>query len=195
MRVCLAAADSPKRARWAARSARLATSSLGEALVSLTTTECCCYYYSSLVSCEVRQQDAQQVVGAGQRSSGGAARRLADHPSVGMRSRSRSWLERFRWSWRATKFMTKEGTQHVESLTVRREAPIADPNWITATSGEVNDVRRLFASGIPNTRRARELARSSRAGRHLILLERIDFPCRPCTEYAKYEHRTDREGS
>ena len=32
-------------------------------------------------------------------------------------------------------FVTKGGTQHVESLAVRREAPLADPSWLTATSG------------------------------------------------------------
>ena len=49
-------------------------------------------------------------------------------------------------------FVTKGGTQHSESLTVRGEAPVADPNWLTAAGGEVTDVRRLFASGVPNTR-------------------------------------------
>ena len=108
---------------------------------------------SSIVRCEVRRQDAQQVVSA----RGSAA--LEEKPG-GLQIIK--WRDAFQQPVlvsalplelaRDEIFMTKRGTQHIESLTVWGEAPVADPNWLAATSGEVTDVRRLFASGIPNTR-------------------------------------------
>ena len=49
-------------------------------------------------------------------------------------------------------FVTKGGTQHSESLTVRGRHQLPTQNWLTAAGGEVTDVRWLLASGVPNTR-------------------------------------------
>ena len=134
---------------------------------SSTTTECCCYYYSSIVSCEVRQQDAQQAVGAPRSAA------LEEQPG-GLQIIKCGDAVQEPVLLRAFPLELARDDIHDQGGNPAR----SDPNWITAPSGEVSDVRRLFASGIPNTPRAKELAYSSRAVIHLILLERIDFPCR-----------------